>query len=65
MNLIYKAVKDQSDDNGWASLSLVRKYIANVKPEFDPRTYGKSKISELFKALGVFERRIQAASATV
>ena len=35
LNLIYKAVKDNSDDSGWAYLGLVGGYINAVKPDFD------------------------------
>ena len=39
LNLIYKAVKDNSDDSGWAYLGLVGGYINAVKPDFDTRNY--------------------------
>ena len=55
MNLIYKAVKDNSDDSGWTNLSSVGNYINAVKPDFDTRDYGFVKLSSLIKALGVFE----------
>lgn len=57
LNLIYKAVKDNADDNGWANLSIVGKYINAVKPDFDARNYGCAKLSELIKILDVFETR--------
>lgn len=55
LNLIYKAVKDNTDDNGWANLSIVGKYINAVKPDFDSRNYGFAKLSGLIKALNIFE----------
>src|SRR5690606_33302280 len=49
LNLIYKAIKDNSDDEGWASLAVIGNYINNVKPDFDTRTYGRAKLSGLLK----------------
>ncbi len=51
LNLIYKAVKDNADDNGWAYLGLVGRYINAVKPDFDSRNYGRAKLSSLIKTL--------------
>lgn len=61
LNLIYKAVKDNSDDSGWAYLGLVGAYINAVKPDFDTRNYGHDKLSGLVKALGVFETKLQGS----
>lgn len=61
LNLIYKAVKDNSDDSGWANLGLVGGYINAVKPDFDTRNYGSDKLSTLIKALGVFETKMNGS----
>ncbi|NWK73467.1 NYN domain-containing protein [Acinetobacter sp. SwsAc6] len=61
LNLIYKAVKDNSDDSGWAYLGLVGGYINAVKPDFDTRNYGSDKLSTLIKALGVFETKMKGS----
>lgn len=61
LNLIYKAVKDNSDESGWAYLGLVGGYINAVKPDFDTRNYGYDKLSSLIKALGVFETKMQGS----
>ena len=58
LNLIYKAVKECTKDNGWASLSEVGSYISTVKPDFDTRTYGYSKLSEFINSLPKFESNI-------
>lgn len=57
LNLIYKAVKDNADDSGWVSLSAVGKYINTIKPDFDSRSYGYSKLSGLIRALDIFETK--------
>jgi len=59
LNLIYKAVKDNTEDNGWANLSIVGQYITAIKPDFDSRNYGRAKLSGLIKMLNLFETKIE------
>ena len=59
LNLIYKAVKDNADENGWANLSMVGQCISAVKPDFDSRNYGRAKLSGLIKTLNLFETKIE------
>ena len=61
LNLIYKAVKDNSDESGWANLSVVGQYISMVKPDFDARNYGRAKLSGLIKMLELFETKIEGS----
>ncbi len=61
LNLIYKAVKDNADENGWANLSMVGQYISAVKPDFDSRNYGRAKLSGLIKILNLFETKIETS----
>ncbi|MCU4435551.1 NYN domain-containing protein [Acinetobacter bereziniae] len=61
LNLIYKAVKDNSDDNGWAYLGSIGTYLSTVKPDFDTRDYGYTKLSGLIKAVEVFETKIEGS----
>lgn len=58
LNLIYKAVKDSSDDEGWANLAVVGQYMTAIKPDFDSRNYGRAKLSGLIKTLNLFETKI-------
>jgi hypothetical protein len=55
VGLIRGAVEAASDDTGWASLGAVGRNIASQSPEFDARTYGYPKLSELVAALPLFE----------
>jgi Fe-S-cluster formation regulator IscX/YfhJ len=41
----------ESDDNGWVGLGLVGSQLANLAPDFDPRTYGFKKLSDLVRKL--------------
>jgi hypothetical protein len=59
LNLIYKAVKDNADEKGWANLGMVGQYISAVKPDFDSRNYGRAKLSGLIQSLGLFETEIR------
>lgn len=59
LNLIYKSVKDNADENGWANLGMVGQYISAVKPDFDSRNYGRAKLSGLIKTLNLFETKIE------
>lgn len=59
LNLIYKAVKDNADENGWANLGMVGLYISAVKPDFDSRNYGRAKLSGLIKILNLFETKVE------
>ena len=57
--MIYKAVKDNSDDNGWANLGSIGTYLSTVKPDFDTRNYGFSKLSGLIQSLDLFETQVR------
>jgi hypothetical protein len=60
MFTLCNAVEAASDDDGWASLSSVGNIITNQRPDFDSRSYGYGKLSDLITATSLFEieRRI-------
>ncbi|GAB1312743.1 HTH OST-type domain-containing protein [Madurella fahalii] len=49
------AVEASSDEEGWANLAKVGTLISNQRPDFDPRTYGYFKFSEVVMATNAFE----------
>jgi uncharacterized LabA/DUF88 family protein len=55
VNLLRNAVEGASDDDGWAPLSSVGNIITNQRPDFDSRSYGYGKLSDLIKATTLFE----------
>lgn len=59
LNLLYRVVKDNADENGWAYLGSIGQYLNNVKPDFDTRNYGRAKLSGFIKTLAVFETKIR------
>ena len=54
MSTLRTAVQAAEDDEGWARLGPVGSHISNQGP-FDHRTYGFSKLSDLFSAIDAFE----------
>jgi uncharacterized LabA/DUF88 family protein len=55
VNLLRNAVEAASDDDGWASLSGVGSILTKQQPDFDSRTYGYAKLSDLVSATGLFD----------
>jgi uncharacterized LabA/DUF88 family protein len=54
-NFLRNAVQAASDDDGWAPLAGVGNIITNQRPDFDPRSYGYGKLSDLITATTLFE----------
>jgi hypothetical protein len=42
-------------DDGWVPLGTVGNRLANIASDFDPRTYGHRKLSDLVRKTGAFE----------
>jgi len=55
VRLLRSAIETASDEDGWANLGLVGSHIASQSSEFDPRNYGYKKLSELVRAIKLFE----------
>src|ERR1700728_1682255 len=55
VNFLRNAVEAASDEDGWAPLSGVGNIITNQRPDFDPRSYGYRKLSDLITATTLFE----------
>lgn len=55
VSLIRSAIEAASNEDGWANLGPVGSNIIKNAPEFDPRNYGYSKLSDLIKAIELFE----------
>lgn len=53
--LILKAMGDAEDDDGWVTLGALGQRLPNIAPDFDPRTYGCAKLSDLVRKTGAFE----------
>ncbi len=55
MNQLRAAVEAASDEDGWAPLGYVGTLITKQQPDFDSRSYGYGKLSDLMTATTVFE----------
>jgi uncharacterized protein (TIGR00288 family) len=54
VQLLIRAVELSVGDDGWANLGKVGNYISN-NSSFSPVNYGYSKLSDLLKAIGLFD----------
>jgi uncharacterized LabA/DUF88 family protein len=55
LDLLQRAVRDLEEE--WVQLGLVGQQLAKMSPDFDPRTYGQAKLSDLVEKVGAFESR--------
>ncbi len=55
VNQLRNAVEAASDDDGWAALANVGHIITKQRPDFDSRSYGYAKLSDLVTATALFE----------
>ncbi|RJQ82076.1 NYN domain-containing protein [Pseudonocardiaceae bacterium YIM PH 21723] len=55
LSLLRNAIEAASDDDSWAALASVGHIITNQQPDFDPRNYGYTKLSDLITATTLFE----------
>jgi len=54
--LIMKAIEELEEDaEGWLPLGRVGQILGNISTDFDPRSYGHAKLSDLVAATGHFE----------
>lgn len=56
-NLIFRAMESIEQDDDWYSLGQIGQHITAANPDFDPRNYGKKKLSDLMAELKMFELR--------
>ena len=55
-----KIISDMDTDGGWVSLGQVGSQLANLASDFDPRTYGYKKLSDLVRHIEAFELKSEA-----
>ncbi|WP_065375082.1 NYN domain-containing protein [Ensifer adhaerens] len=53
--LIKKVLAQEETDEGWVSLGTVGKRLLYLAPDFDPRTFGFRKLSDLIRKTNKFE----------
>jgi uncharacterized LabA/DUF88 family protein len=55
IRILGKAIAQIESEDGWVNLSLVGKHLANLESDFDTRTYGFGKLSDLVRNTGAFD----------
>ena len=55
--LVLKAMESIDAEDEWFSLGQLGQYITRANPDFDPRTYGSTKLSDLLEKTGRFETK--------
>lgn len=53
--IIRKVIAQMESEDGWVALGVVGKQLANLASDFDPRTYGFRKLSDLVRKTNAFE----------
>ena len=54
--LICNVVEKTNEPDGWAGLAFVGSQLRKIYTDFDPRTYGFKRLSDLVQAIGRFEQ---------
>jgi len=54
-DLIRRVVGEMESEGGWVNFSGLGSQIQNLAPDFDPRTFGYRKLSDLVRSLTAFE----------
>jgi Fe-S-cluster formation regulator IscX/YfhJ len=53
--ILKKVIAQMEGEDGWIGLGTLGSRLANLAPDFDPRTYGFRKLSDLVTKTGAFE----------
>jgi Fe-S-cluster formation regulator IscX/YfhJ len=53
--IIQKVITQMESEDGWVALGEVGRQLANLASDFDPRTYGFRKLSDLVRRTNSFE----------
>ena len=53
--LFTRAIEQMEAEDGWVGLGAVGQRLSNIASDFDPRTYGYRKLSDLVRNTGAFE----------
>lgn len=53
--ILLRVIGDLESDAGWVSLGSIGTQLANIAPDFDPRSYGFKKLSDLVRKIPALE----------
>lgn len=58
ISVLTKAWEQYQDDEGWANVASAGSFLKRATPDFDPRTYGATKLTEIIgKLSSIFEMK--------
>ncbi|MCY7297047.1 NYN domain-containing protein [Alteromonas sp. a30] len=64
--LLKKAWKQYQDDDGWSNVASAGSFVKRSTPDFDPRSYGATKLPEIIQSLSKdFEMKKYKGKGTV
>ena len=63
--ILERAISQIESEDGWVMLSEVATRVSNLFSDFDVRSYGHSKFSDLVRKTGAFEIEEQAKGGSV
>lgn len=55
VSILRRAIDQMDAEDGWVLLGAVGNQLANLAPDFDPRTFGFRKLSDLVRQTNAFE----------
>ena len=61
-DIILRAMDAIGQEEEWYALGPLGQYITAANPDFDTRTYGRKKLSDLVQELKIFETKRDAAN---
>jgi Fe-S-cluster formation regulator IscX/YfhJ len=53
--ILKKGIEQMESEDGWVPLGAVGKQLANIASDFDPRTFGFRKLSDLVRKTNSFD----------
>jgi len=56
-DLILRAMDALGSEDEWYAMGPLGQYIAQAYPDFDTRSYGKRKLSDIIEEIGIFETK--------
>ena len=62
--ILDRAIAQMEAEDGWIGLGVLGRRLANIASDFDPRSYGFRKLSDLVRGTGAFEIDQREGGAT-
>jgi uncharacterized LabA/DUF88 family protein len=63
--MIKKVIAQMENEDGWVALGEVGKRLTNLASDFDPRTFGSRKLSDLVRKTNAFETELNSGSMRI